>query len=191
LKSVAIKSIEGEKTMKLQLSAALFLALVWTSSAAFAQNNPNVNMDDFSPSVHAWDTLGVGATRIDEGITPSAGLWTTYRRNALKVVGGGTDAALIQNQLVGDFYGALSILGWASIGLDVPVFFMSDGESPTAVASNLSQADGASLGDIRVSAKVKFWDNGNGCGSFQSTLLTTLRFGLRVGIMTDGTFPSA
>jgi len=32
---------------------------------------------------------------------------------------------------------------------------------------------------------------GFGCGSFQSTLLTTLRFGLRVGIMTGATFPSA
>ena len=158
------------------ISAIAMIAVLWTSSAVLAQNNPNVNMDDFVPSVHAWDTLGVGTTRINEGVTPSVGFWTTYRRNALKVVGGGNEASLVQNQLVGDFYGALSILGWASIGLDVPVFFMSNGESPAAVASNLTQADGASLGDVRLSAKLKFWNNGNkgfGMGLMQELTIPT------------------
>lgn len=162
--------------MRIQLSLAVLIALVWTSANALAQNNPSVNMDDFVPSVHAWDTLGVGTTRIEEGVTPNVGFWATYRRNALKVVGGGSEAALVQNQLVGDFYGALSILGWASIGVDVPVFFMSNGESPAAVASNLTQADGASLGDVRLSGKVKFWDNGNkgfGMGLMQDVSVPT------------------
>jgi OmpA-OmpF porin, OOP family len=163
--------------MKKALTALALTTLVWFSADVLAQNNPNVNMDDFAPSVHAWDTIGVGTTRINKGVTPNFGLWTTYRRNALKVVGGGTDAALIQNQLVGDFYGAFSILGWASIGLDVPVFFMSDGESPASVASNLTQAEGASLGDIRASAKIKFWDNGNK--------------GFGLGLMQDITMPTA
>jgi OOP family OmpA-OmpF porin len=156
--------------------AIALLSLAWTSSA-LAQDNPNVNMDDFMPSVHAWDTIGVGTTRIEEGLTPNAGMWLTYRRNALKVIGGGNEAALVQNQLVADFYGALSLFGWASIGLDVPVFFMSNGESPSAVAANLTQADGASLGDIRLSGKVKFWDNGNK--------------GFGMGLMQDVTVPSA
>jgi len=54
---------------------------------------------------------------------------------------------------------------------------------PEGLAAVGVTAEGANLWVVEV--------NGNGCGSFQSTLLTTLRFGLRVGIMTDGTFPSA
>ena len=59
--------------MRIQLSLAVLIALVWTSANALAQNNPSVNMDDFVPSVHAWDTLGVGTTRIEEGVTPNVG----------------------------------------------------------------------------------------------------------------------
>lgn len=162
--------------MKLQLAGVVFTVLLALSSLARAQNNPNVNMDDFVPSVHAWDNLGVSSTRIDKGVTPSAGMWLTYRKNALSMQGAAGGAQVLSDQLVADFTGAISLFGWASIGLDIPVFFMSNGDDPTALGANLVQADGASLGDIRLSAKVKFWDNGNkgvGLGLVQDLSLPT------------------
>ena len=140
------------------LTTALIISL---SSPALAQKNPHINMDDYVPSVHALDPLSIVTTRIQPGWTPTGGLWMTYRKNALTIAGETAEAQVVKNQLVGEFYGALSLKGWASVGLDVPVFFVSNGDNPAGIADSLSQAQGASLGDIRLSAKVKFWDNGN------------------------------
>jgi OmpA-OmpF porin, OOP family len=134
----------------------LVIGLIWTTPA-IAQDNPKVNMNDFVPSIHPGDIINVLTTRIEKGWVPGGGLWLAYRRNALTVEGQKAGSQVVQDQVVMDLYGSVSILGWGSVGLSVPVLLNGSGDS-SAVAGG---ASGASFGDLRLSGKVKFWDNGN------------------------------
>lgn len=164
------------RTRLVTLFAVLAVAL--TAAPAYA-DNPNVNMNDFVPSVHAWDIGNILTTRIMPEFGISGGLWLTYRKNALNVEAPTAtgESQLVSDQLVGDFYAAIPIAKILSVGVDIPVFFVSSGDDPSAVVSSLQQADGASLGDIRLSGKVKFWDNKN--------------VGFGVGLGQDLTLPTA
>lgn len=154
------------------------LAIVLAAVPAYA-DNPNVNMDDFTPSVHAWDIGNILTTRIAPDFTISGGLWLTYRKNALSVAGPTVagDAQLVSDQLVGDLYAAIPFAKIISVGVDIPVFFVSSGDDPSSVVASMQQADGASLGDIRLSGKVKFWNNKN--------------VGIGVGLAQDISVPTA
>lgn len=157
--------------------AALTFVLLLTSNAR--ADNPNVNMNDFSPSVHSWDIGNISTTRIAPHLEISGGLWMVYRKNALNLENPqGADATqLISDQLVSDLYFAVPLLNIASIGVDIPIFFVSSGDDPSAIVGSMSQAEGASFGDARLSGKVKFWDNGNK--------------GFGVGLLQDLTLPTA
>ena len=154
------------------------LAALLLPAPAAAQNNPNVNLNDFAPSVHAWDVLNVSGTKIAPDWQPNAGMWMLYRSGALALSGvQGNTVNIISDQLVGDFYASIPIKGWASVGIGVPLFFMSAGDDPVTVAPHMTQASGASLGDVRLSGKVRFWDTGNR--------------GVGVGLGQDLTVPTA
>ena len=129
---------------------------------ARAQDNPDVNMDLFAPSVHAWDLGTIMTTRLAPDYDFNAGLWLTYRKDPLVFQSpAGSQTQLVGDQLVADLYFAIPLFGLLSVGLDIPVFLMASGDSPGAVIPVLDEVSGASLGDIRLSVKVRFWDNGN------------------------------
>jgi outer membrane protein OmpA-like peptidoglycan-associated protein len=155
------------------LNSILLLTIVLVSSTATAQDNPNVNVNDFVPSVHAWDHANVMGTRIQDGLQYSSGLWFAYRKNAFSVQGKAA-GQLVSSQVVGDVYMGTSLFGWGSVGIDLPIFFATSGET---AANGLVGASGAALGDLRLSLKGKFWQNGN--------------TGFGLGLAQDITFPTS
>ncbi len=147
---------------RLLVTAVLSIMALSAANPALA-DNPNVNMDDFQPSVHAWDIGNIYTTRIASPFQWNAGIWLSYRKDALSLQGSAVNstAQVVSDQLVGDVYFAMAFFNQLSVGLDIPVFFLSNGDDPGAIVGSLSKASGASLGDVRLSAKLKFWDNKN------------------------------
>lgn len=167
-----------QRTKMFGKSAVVLMCSMLVLAALPARaENPQINMDTYMPSVHAWDNQDILTTRIAKPWDFNAGLWLAYRNKALNIGAGDEDSQLLQHQLVADIYGAIAIGNIFSIGLDLPVFFVSKGDKPAAVLGSLTQTEGASLGDLRLSAKIKFWKNDNK--------------GIGVGLAQDITFPTA
>jgi outer membrane protein OmpA-like peptidoglycan-associated protein len=160
-------------------SVILSLCLAGLFAGPALAENPNVNMNDFYPSPHAYDIGHVMGTRVAPSMDLNGGLWMTYRNKALGMESptGTGSAQLIKDQLVADLYVALGLFDLASVGLDIPVFFMSSGDDPTGVMNSFSTAKGAAFGDVRLAAKMKFWNNENK--------------GFGLGIAEDVTLPTA
>ena len=156
---------------------SLILALMLLSTPAQAAN-PEANLNDFHPSVHAWDIANIYTTRVAPSFKLSGGLWFTYRKDALRIANpGGGETQLISDQVVTDFYVAIPFANILSVGLNLPLFLTSSGVTPGAVFPDFTKVSGASLGDLRLSAKVKFWNNKNR--------------GIGLGLTQDLTFPTA
>ena len=156
-------------------SLALFSLLLGASSVRAA--NPQANLNDFAPSVHPWDLSNVLTTRIAPTLNISGGFWFTYRKDAWKVeTPQGTNQAL-SDQLVADFYAAVPFADLVSVGVGIPVYLVSKGDAPNAFMAAFTRASGASFGDLRLSAKVKFWKNKNR--------------GIGLGAAQEFTFPTA
>jgi len=145
--------------------AVTLLFGIWGVTAARA-DNPKLNVDDFAPSPHAGDILDILATRVPGHLDYSGGAWFAYRQAPLVARGfeGEGEVELVSDQLVGDLQFALPLLGVASIGVNLPVLLYSSGDDPATVNPEWSQVSGAGLGDLRLSAKVRFWGGGNGLG---------------------------
>ena len=161
----------------LAISISLFS---WAGApAANAAENPKVNMNFFRPSVHPGDIMGVLTANQPNHLGWSAGLWMIYNNSPLRLVdSNGTklyDA--LNHQFVVDVYGSFNIGGFLDLGLDIPTYLYSKGESPI-VGLNLKEAKNASLGDLRFSIKGTFLDRRKFAG-----------FGM--ALVEDVTFPTS
>jgi hypothetical protein len=141
-------------------------------------DNPAINTDDFLPSPHARDILDVNTTRAAKHLQYSGGIWFTYRQSPLVVQGflGEGEVELVGAQLVGNLQFAMPLFGRASVGVDLPTLLYTAGDEPSQVNPDWSQLSGAGLGDLRLSAKVRFWGDGKrglGVGAAQELTLPT------------------
>jgi len=163
--------------MRTKLSVVLVAVSLGLSSSASAEN-PEVNVNDFVPSVHSGDLVNVLTTTSGQDLVPVAGMWLTYRKDALKLdAPDGDQLSLMSDQLVADVYASVPFLGRASVGLGAPVFLMTSGDDPASLSPDMSAASGAAFGDLRLSGKVRLLGKAEG------------GFGLGVG--QDFTFPTA
>lgn len=125
-------------------------------------DNPRMNLYDFRPSVHAFDIGGIWTSHVAEPYQLTGGLWMVYRKDPLNVLGlDGEKVQVISDQAVADLYISMAFFHQLSIGLSVPLFVWMQGDDPTPVDLTMNKVGGFSLGDLRLSAKFKFWENGN------------------------------
>ncbi|MCC6623333.1 MAG: OmpA family protein [Deltaproteobacteria bacterium] len=139
-----------QRTM--HLAALSCVTLLATSSWA---ENPRINTQTFRPSPHAWDVFATLSSEMPEAMEWAAALWISYGQNPLVFVdasGTRPDHEAIQTQLSLHATGGFSILDWLSVGLEVPVFLINDGQDAGFVA--LDPIPSTALGDVRLSAKV-------------------------------------
>lgn len=145
--------------MRKALLSALSLAVLLSAVPARA-DNPNINVDDYVPSVFAYDILGTYTNRISPVLDPTFALWLVYRNSPLALQGPGASAQVVSNQVVADLTFSLAILEFLAVGVDLPIFLLNSGDSPSSVAPTLDKVSGAAFGDIRLSAKARFLGNG-------------------------------
>ena len=165
--------------MVMKLKWFFVLALMLFAAPARAAN-PEVNLNDFKPSLHAWDISNIMTTRIAPHLKVSGGLWFTYRKNPWSLeTAPGAEVQVLSDQVVAELYAALPLADLVSIGVGMPIFFLSKGDAPSNMppAYNFTQASGASFGDLRLSAKVRFWKK--------------RKKGFGLGLAMDFTFPTA
>jgi outer membrane protein OmpA-like peptidoglycan-associated protein len=165
--------------MRLLWGGMILAMAVLGATAAFAEDNPRVNMDYFRPSVHPADILNVQTANQPKGWEFGGGLWFTLNNKPLRVVDSVTGKkvfGLVTNQFVADAFGHVGLFDFLDVGVDIPLFLMSSGDDPDP-AYGLKKANGFALGDIRLGIKGTFL-GGNGKG-----------FGLALG--EDVTFPTA
>lgn len=162
--------------MRKGLVASLSLFILLGSLPARA-DNPNINMNDYTPSVFAYDILGTYTNRLAPVMDPTFGLWMVYRNAPLSLQGNGAEAQVVKNQFVADLTFSITVLDWLAVGLDVPLFLLNNGDNPAAVTAALDQVDGAALGDVRISAKARFLGDG--------------KKGFSLGLAQDVGFPTA
>lgn len=145
--------------MKRYIGLLFGLVFIMSASLAQAQQPPKINMDFFRPSVHPGDILGVQTGWLPKHLGFTAGAMFKYAYSPLAIVNVNTGSKIYQSlthQAGMDIYGGLSLWGWVTLGLDVPVYFTSKGDTPPA--GRLFKVGGASLGDLRLGLKVKLYN---------------------------------
>ncbi len=146
------------------LLSSILSVMILSTSMSWAKDAPDVNLDFFRPSVHSGDILGVQGGWIPDHLVWTVGGYLKYAYKPLAVLDPKTGDPLYQSlthQAGMDLYGSVSLWSWVSVGLDIPVYFVSSGEAPpsTAVAA-FSKVSGASLGDMRLGLKFKLFSQG-------------------------------
>jgi len=154
--------------------AMLNLAIL--ASPALAAN-PEVNLNDFMPSVHAWDVANIMTSRIAPHLKLSGGLWFSYRKDSWAIETPLGTTQVMSDQVIAEFYGALPLAGLVSLGVGLPVFLTAGGDQPGVGFGGFTQASGAAFGDLRLSAKLRFWKK--------------RKKGFGLGLAQDLTFPTA
>ncbi len=149
--------------MKLKHTAYLLIgiSLIFGSNLVQAKQAPKVNMDFFRPSVHPGDILGVQTGWLPGHLKFTAGAFFKYAYKPLAIVDASNGKMIYQSvthQAGMDIYGSVSLWGWVTVGLDIPVYFTSKGDSPGS--SSLYKINGGSLGDLRLGLKVKLFSQG-------------------------------
>lgn len=165
-------------TRSLMLIAAA--AALAAPGASRAEDNPRLNANFFRPSVHPGDILAIQTATQPGHLKLGGGAFFTWNHSPLSIVDATTDEKIygaVTNQFVADLYFSLGLSDYFDIGLDVPIFLYSAGDSPGAL-STLKEVSGASLGDIRVAGKVSFFG-------------TKRKGGFGLALAEDLTFPSA
>jgi len=165
-----------EENMKMRLRWLTLFSLILFAGPARAAN-PEVNLNDFNPSLHAWDVANIMTTRIAPSLRFSGGMWFTYRRDPWSVDTASGNIKVLRNQVLMEFYAALPIADLLSVGFGMPINLHSSGDDPMGALGTFTKASGGSFGDLRLSAKVKFWKNKNK--------------GFGLGLAQDFTFPTA
>lgn len=147
--------------MKRFIGLLFGVILALSSAPAQAQQPPKINMDFFRPSVHPGDILGVQTGWLPKDLGFTAGAMFKYAYEPLAIINTRTGKPIYQSlthQAGMDIYGGLSLWGWVSLGLDVPVYFVSRGDAPPT--GRLFKVGGASLGDVRIGLKAKLYSQG-------------------------------
>ena len=165
-----------EDDVKNKLRWFILSGLILFSFPARAAN-PEANLNDFNPSLHAWDVANIMTTRIAPSLRFSGGMWFNYRRDPWSVDTSSGNIKILRNQVLMEFYAALPIADLLSIGFGMPVNLSSSGDNPAGMLNGFNQVSGGSFGDLRLSAKIKFWKNKNR--------------GFGIGLGQDLTFPTA
>jgi len=137
----------------LTLIAAASVALA-PSLSAHAEN-PRSNTETFRPSPHASDLFATITSDVPDAWSWTAALWLSYGNEPLVFVDlaeVAPDFAAIEHQLALHATGALAFTDWLSVGLEVPLFLVNDGDD--AGFAPTTPIPSSTLGDIRLSAKV-------------------------------------
>jgi len=133
----------------------VLVGLLLGSAAPANAENPHVNTQTFRPSPHAYDVFATLTSELPEAWAWSAGLWLSYGKNPLVFVDMGVSEErfeVISDQLTAHAFGALAVTRWLSVGLEVPVHLVNDGDDAGFVP--LEPIAGTALGDVRLSAKI-------------------------------------
>jgi outer membrane protein OmpA-like peptidoglycan-associated protein len=143
---------------------------------AQAEDNPYVNVDFFRPSVHPYDILDIQTSNMPKLYEYGGGLWMTYNYKPLSMKDTATDKniyQMVKNQFITDLFGHYAAFNFLDIGLDLPLFLVSSGDSPASNV-NLKKAGGFALGDLRLGFKgVFFKEKGLGLGLGEDITLPT------------------
>ena len=131
----------------------LSILLTCGASAAYAADNPRNNADTFRPSAISGDVLAVGTTATGrDGLSALFG--ATWNEKPLKVTdaASGAEVRIVARQIALDIGAAWQFADRISVAAVLPVFALSDGSALPAELG-LSQVGGASVGDLRLSAR--------------------------------------
>ncbi len=130
-------------------SAVVCVALVVGASASFAQT---FDVQQFRPAPsqqtnyfgqHSARILGPGEFEI--------GLVTNYADDPLVVSEDGERVgAIVSRQLVADLLGAVGIVDWLELGIDVPIVLLQEGDAIDGIVAADGDQGGAGVGSIRL-----------------------------------------
>jgi OmpA-OmpF porin, OOP family len=141
----------GRRGVLLAVLAGMLLA-----SPGARAKNPTVNANFFRPAVHPGSLLGVETTLMADPMDWGVGAFFTWSHKTVRLEDqSGADVYQVVRDLVAaDVYGHFAPTRWLDIGLDVPVFLWSAGDSPPGYLP-LQSATGASLSDLRLGLKFR------------------------------------
>lgn len=169
--------------MKTYLAGSLLAAAFLVASLpppSLARDNPQLNTNFFRPSVHPGDILAIQTATQPGHLKVGGGAFLTWNHKpqALWPKDDPSNVLwVVRTQVIADLYFSLGLSDYIDVGLDIPVFLYSAGDSPGG-ASSLTQVDGTSLGDLRLAGKLSFFGKKR-------------KSGFGVAIAGDLTFPTA
>lgn len=135
------------------------LFLLTSSSLVWAGTSSNSNL--FLPAVDGSPYLTVNDSRTLRQWDYHFGAFFNYAKNPLEVgLAGARQTGVINQLLMGNFFGAVGILDWLQLGLDAPVGLLEDITLPDATLTKLTaiQEKTIKLSDIRFEVKFKIFD---------------------------------
>jgi OOP family OmpA-OmpF porin len=139
-------------------AAAAAATLALASPAAAQTKVPGFALDRFDPSVPVDAFFGVGSPSVGGHLVPRGSLGFEYATRPLQVdVAGMGPTQVVSAQ--GFLHAAVSLPLWDRLllSVDVPVALVDKGTSPMVSGLDYHVPSSATLGDVRVGARGRFW----------------------------------
>jgi OmpA-OmpF porin, OOP family len=133
------------------------VALIVAAPAAGQTKTPGFALDRFDPSVPVDAFFGVGSPSVGGHLVPRGEVMFDYGSRPLQVETGGMSTNVVSAQ--GYLHAGLSLPLWDRLllSVDVPVALVDTGSSPMASALDYHVPSTASLGDVRLGARGRFY----------------------------------
>ncbi len=162
-------------TAKLAWLTAVPLGLVATlgASSALAQDangttevQNNIALDQFDPSPAGDQFFGLPSPFAHGRVDPRAYVAVDYADQPLRIQGSGTNNAIVGAQMFLHVAASLALFDRGLLSVSLPIAVMQSGDSLTVGSSSVAAPTSASLGDLRIGARVRIVGENEGVAQF-------------------------
>jgi hypothetical protein len=154
--------------------AAASSAILLTASAAGAQTLGDIALTQLEPSVAGDAFFGVPSPFIGGHLKARAAVLLDHADHPLTLSTSTTSSALVASQTWLHVGASLALWDRLLLGLVLPVVVAQGGESPRVQEVTIPSPDGAALGDLRFSIRIRMF--GEDADPFQVSAGTLLHF---------------
>ena len=162
-------------TAKLAWLTAVPRGLVATlgASSALAQDangttevQNNIALDQFDPSPAGDQFFGLPSPFAHGRVDPRAYVAVDYADQPLRIQGSGTNNAIVGAQMFLHVAASLALFDRGLLSVSLPIAVMQSGDSLTVGSSSVAAPTSASLGDLRIGARVRIVGENEGVAQF-------------------------
>lgn len=162
-------------TAKLAWLTAVPLGLVATlgASSALAQDangktevQNNIALDQFDPSPAGDQFFGLPSPYAHGRVDPRAYVAVDYADQPLRIQGSGANNAIVASQMFLHVAASLALFDRGLLSVSLPIAVMQSGDSLTVGTSTVAAPTSASLGDLRIGARVRIVGEDEGVAQF-------------------------
>ncbi|MFO0590759.1 MAG: OmpA family protein [Polyangiaceae bacterium] len=141
-------------------AAPIGILAALSASPALAQDantqiQNNIALDQFDPSPAGDQFFGLPSPFAHGRVEPRAFVAADYADSPLRISGGGTSSSIVSAQMFLHVAASLALFDRALLSVSLPIAILQNGDALTIGTSTVPAPASASLGDLRIGARVR------------------------------------